>query len=168
MGIPVVKPGDKGDDEPFHLNVHQKVPLNMDRDNVTPAYLKLLRREVLNHAASFIPDDKINCTGVINGMAGAQPEVVNTVLDKLVGPRSLHSGHIGPGSGEPLKRKRRGADAGADVSQGRLGDDSTSRHAKPAGVIRHRPSRTAMTQTRRQTVAAGAGDRCDGAVQGVR
>jgi hypothetical protein len=85
MGIPVVKPGDEQDNEPFHVNVHQKVPLNMDRDNVTPAYLKLLRREVLNHTAHLIPEDKINCTGVINGLAGAEPKVVNAVLDKLVG-----------------------------------------------------------------------------------
>jgi hypothetical protein len=85
MGIPVVKPGNEQDDEPFHVNVHQKVPLNMDRDNVTPAYLKLLRREVLNHTAHLIPEEKVNCTGVINGMAGAEPEAVNAVLDKLVG-----------------------------------------------------------------------------------
>ncbi len=85
MGIPVVKPGNVQDGEPFHVNVHQKVPLNMDRDNVTPAYLKLLRREVLNHTIHLIPDDKVNCTGVINGMAGAEPEAVNAVLDKLVG-----------------------------------------------------------------------------------
>ena len=34
MGIPVVETGDR-----FHVDVQQKVPLNMDRDNVTPAYL---------------------------------------------------------------------------------------------------------------------------------
>jgi hypothetical protein len=85
MGIPVVKPGNQDDDEPFHVNIQQKVPLNMDRDNVTPAYLKLLRREVLNHTAHLIPDAKMNCTGVINGIAGAEPGVVNAVLDKLVG-----------------------------------------------------------------------------------
>jgi hypothetical protein len=89
MGIPVVKPGDPQDAEPFHVNVHQKVPLNMDRDNVTPAYLKLLRREVLNHTADLIPDEKLNCTGVINGMAGAEPQVVKVVLDKLVSEKRV-------------------------------------------------------------------------------
>ena len=43
MGIPVVESGDK-----FHVDVGQKIPLNMDRDNVTPAYLRQLRIEVLN------------------------------------------------------------------------------------------------------------------------
>lgn len=43
MGIPVVETGDK-----WHYNVLQKVPLNADRDNVTPAYLRELRTLVLN------------------------------------------------------------------------------------------------------------------------
>lgn len=38
LGIPVVETGDR-----FHINVHQKVPLTMERDNVPPEYLKLVR-----------------------------------------------------------------------------------------------------------------------------
>jgi hypothetical protein len=43
MGIPVVETDDR-----WHYNVMQKVPLNHDRDNVTPAYLKIVRAHVLN------------------------------------------------------------------------------------------------------------------------
>ncbi len=43
MGIPIVETNDK-----YHYNVCQKVPLNMDRDNVTPSYLKALRVLCLN------------------------------------------------------------------------------------------------------------------------
>ncbi len=43
MGIPVVETGDK-----WHYNIFQKVPLNADRDNVTPAYLREVRTLVLN------------------------------------------------------------------------------------------------------------------------
>jgi hypothetical protein len=43
MGIPVVETGDR-----FHVDVGQKVPLNMDRDNVTPAYLRAIRVVVLD------------------------------------------------------------------------------------------------------------------------
>ena len=43
MGVPVVETGDR-----FHVDVQQKVPLNMDRDNVTPAYLRTIRVAVLN------------------------------------------------------------------------------------------------------------------------
>lgn len=44
MGIPVVTTGDK-----YDINIGQKVPLNQDRDNVTPSFLKLVRALVLNH-----------------------------------------------------------------------------------------------------------------------
>jgi hypothetical protein len=139
MGIPVVKPGDEQDNEPFHVNVHQKVPLNMDRDNVTPAYLKILRREVLNHTAHLIPDDKINCTGVINGLAGAQPEVVNAVLDRLVGPDRFIQDPSDPEAENRLKGK------GAVQMPGRMFPKdvwTTIREvgaAKPAGVISPSP-----------------------------
>lgn len=48
MGIPVVEleSGDK-----FHYDVQQRVPLNSDRDNVSPAFLRDLRAEVLNVVA---------------------------------------------------------------------------------------------------------------------
>lgn len=41
MGIPVVETGDR-----WHVNIGQKVPLNMDRDNVRPAYLSRVRAVV--------------------------------------------------------------------------------------------------------------------------
>jgi len=44
MGIPVVEINAK-----YHVSVGQKVPLNIDRDNVTPAYLKSVYVELLNH-----------------------------------------------------------------------------------------------------------------------
>jgi hypothetical protein len=43
MGIPVVDTGDR-----YHVDVQQKVPLNMDRDNVPPGYLRTVRVAVLN------------------------------------------------------------------------------------------------------------------------
>lgn len=42
-GIPVVETGDK-----WHIDIQQRVPLNMNRDNVTPAYLRTIRTLVLN------------------------------------------------------------------------------------------------------------------------
>jgi len=43
MGIPVVELNC-----PWHVDIQQKVPLNLDRDNVTPAYLRAVRTAVLN------------------------------------------------------------------------------------------------------------------------
>lgn len=43
MGIPVVETGDR-----WHVDVGQKVPLNMERDNVAPSYLAQVRAYVAN------------------------------------------------------------------------------------------------------------------------
>lgn len=43
MGIPVVSTGDR-----YDIDVQQKVPLNLDRDNVPPSYLQKLRTLALN------------------------------------------------------------------------------------------------------------------------
>lgn len=45
LGIPVVEL----DGDPVHVDVRQKVPLNLERDNVTPSYLRDIRTAVLNH-----------------------------------------------------------------------------------------------------------------------
>lgn len=47
LGIPVVETGDR-----WHVDVAQKVPLNMDRDNVPPFYLRHLRTAVVNEMHS--------------------------------------------------------------------------------------------------------------------
>ena len=44
MGIPVVETGDK-----WHVSIEQKVPLNTERDNVTPSFLKEVRVSVVNN-----------------------------------------------------------------------------------------------------------------------
>lgn len=55
MGIPVVETRDK-----WHYNVRQKVPLNSDRDNVTPAFLRTLRVHVLNELWEQITKEDAN------------------------------------------------------------------------------------------------------------
>jgi hypothetical protein len=53
MGIPVVDTEDK-----WHVNIGQKVPLNFNRDNVTPAYLRTIRTLVFNEMHKAIePED---------------------------------------------------------------------------------------------------------------
>jgi hypothetical protein len=59
MGIPVVETGDK-----WHYNVMQKVPLNVDRDNVTPAYLRDLRVVVFNEMHDEITEEDTTATWV--------------------------------------------------------------------------------------------------------
>ena len=49
MGIPVVETGDK-----FHVDVQQKVPVNLERENVPPSYLRTLRTLTLNHTFNLV------------------------------------------------------------------------------------------------------------------
>lgn len=61
LGIPVVElPG--GDR--WHVDIGQKVPLNIDRDNVTPAYLRGVRVEVLNMTHDLLRADDATASWV--------------------------------------------------------------------------------------------------------
>jgi len=55
MGIPVVEI-----DGRYHVNVHQKVPLNLDRDNVTPAYLAKVHALTVEHMRDSLKVEDVN------------------------------------------------------------------------------------------------------------
>ena len=59
MGVPVVATGDR-----WHINVMQKVPLNIDRDNVTPAYLGRVRAIVAEKMCNQLTREDANSTWV--------------------------------------------------------------------------------------------------------
>lgn len=88
MGIPVVE---LDGDDPWHVNVLQRVPLNTDRDNVTPAYLCTLRVEVLNAAHDRL--DKEQATAVWATEASederATDDAVGKVLDERFGKKRV-------------------------------------------------------------------------------
>lgn len=49
LGVPVVATGDK-----WHVNIGQKVPLSLERDNVKPSYLRRLRTALVNELAEHM------------------------------------------------------------------------------------------------------------------
>lgn len=57
LGVPVVE---LGGGERWHVNVLQKVPLNMERDNVTPAYLREIRTLLMNTVYHELKEDDAN------------------------------------------------------------------------------------------------------------
>jgi len=81
-GIPVVDTGDR-----FHVDVRQKVPLNMDRDNVTPAYLRRIRAEVLNHTADRLSEEDMTEKWVDNAMEddAVEDDAIETTMTKRHG-----------------------------------------------------------------------------------
>lgn len=84
MGIPVVETGDR-----WHVDVQQKIPLNMDRDNVTPAYLRDIRTLVVNALHDKLSPDDANASFVNEALADekATPEAVAKALDLKYGEK---------------------------------------------------------------------------------
>lgn len=78
LGIPVVETGDKWD-----ISIEQKVVLNMDRDNVTPGYLRDVRTLVVNAMHDALEESDANATFVNEALADEQasPEAVKKLLD---------------------------------------------------------------------------------------
>lgn len=84
LGIPVVETGDK-----FEVSIEQKIPLNMDRDNVTPAYLRDVRTLVVNAMHDQLTAEDANATFVNEALADedASPEAVSRALDLKYGEK---------------------------------------------------------------------------------
>lgn len=86
MGIPVVA---LGGDEPFHINVQQKVPLTMERDNVRPAFLRKVRALVLEHAFQAIEGDTAAAPWVTEALPRVPAEAVRHVVQERFGERAV-------------------------------------------------------------------------------
>lgn len=78
LGIPVVETGDK-----FHVDVQQKTVLTLERDNVTPGYLRDVRTLVVNAMHDHLTEDDGNATFVNEALADDDVtiEAANRALD---------------------------------------------------------------------------------------
>ena len=86
LGIPVCPTRDS-----YHVNVLQKVPLNMERDNVTPSYLEDLRSFVLTEMRDHIDATQAASTWATNALESYRtaPEVMKTVIAKRFGEKAV-------------------------------------------------------------------------------
>ena len=80
MGIPVVET-----DIGFSINVDQKIPLNKDRDNVSPSYLKKLKTYVLNHTSSELTEEQSKSSWVTEALEDADVDAVKDVVESRYG-----------------------------------------------------------------------------------
>lgn len=82
LGLPIVETGDR-----WHLDVLQKVPLNMEGDNVTPAYLRAIRAACANRLRDLLEED--DAAGALAGdalaSADAEPQTVRRLIDLRFG-----------------------------------------------------------------------------------
>jgi hypothetical protein len=86
LGIPVVETDDR-----WSYSIQQKVPLNVDRDNVTPAYLKAVRVAVLNEMADRITEEDTTAPWVNEAASdkNCTAEAVETFRVKKYGEKSV-------------------------------------------------------------------------------
>lgn len=80
VALPVVETGDQ-----WHISIAQKVPLNMDRDNVTPAFLRKVRTLVLNNMVDEVSEDAAAASWV--GEALGDPDVSDEAVDAVLTKR---------------------------------------------------------------------------------
>lgn len=86
LGVSVVPTEDR-----WHINVGQKVPLNMQRDNVPPAYLRTIRTLVVNEMAAKLTKDDVNQTWVREATSDERidKDVMEKVLDLRFGDKRV-------------------------------------------------------------------------------
>lgn len=124
MGLPVVETGDS-----FHVNVHQKVPLNMNRDNVTPSYLRELRTAVLNHSHGLLDAEEMTGTWVKNAIEDERVE--DEAVEHIVG--TLFPRPVRYDPSDPEANKRAMAE-GHTVIPGRAFSSNAWRQVRRADV----------------------------------
>jgi hypothetical protein len=86
MGIPVVE-----HECAYHVDVMQKVPLTIDRENVTPEFLRVLRTAVFNAAHEVLTPDEVNHSWAQTAIESgdAKPEAVRDYMTKRFGERRV-------------------------------------------------------------------------------
>jgi hypothetical protein len=84
MGLPIVQTGDK-----WHVSVAQKIPLNRDRNNVKPAYLRTIRTLVLNATHDRLTEADANSDWVRQASSSedCSPEAIKRVLNLRFGDK---------------------------------------------------------------------------------
>lgn len=86
MGIPVMELGD----DPYHVNVLQKLPLGMERDAVSASYLKDIRGAVLDAMYAVISEDQARGKWASDGIEEAtNKDAVRAVVTKRFGERAV-------------------------------------------------------------------------------
>lgn len=87
LGVPVCETGDT-----FDLDVRQRVPLNIERDNVTPSYLKDLRSTVLSEAHQLLDGEAKAAAWVTDALTDpcfTNTEAINAVVTARFGEKRV-------------------------------------------------------------------------------
>lgn len=126
LGLPVVETQDR-----WHVNIGQKVPLNLDRDNVRPTYLKKLRTLILNEMHDKLSSEDANTTWVqeATSHADCSHPAINKFLDLRFGENRASYDPTDPEAGKRIQS------AGGTVVTGSMLNGRQWQKAKEANAI---------------------------------
>lgn len=132
MGIPVVEIRAK-----YHVSIGQKVPLNIDRDNVTPAYLKTIYVELLNHSQDMIGKEDANDDWVRKAASDPRcsDDAIKTVLDLRFGENRVGYDPSDMGSNREAVSKDWTLVTGGSMSAGEWENAKRAGAIVPAGKV---------------------------------
>lgn len=136
MGIPVVEIHGS-----FHVDVNQKVPLNMDRDNVTPGYLQAIRVAVLNHTHDKLDESDASQVWVkaACGDDRASPEAVRRVLNLRFGENAVRYDPSDPEANKRSQAEGRPVVYGGNLSAEEWDSANRAGVLPPAGEVTPSP-----------------------------
>jgi len=136
VALPVVETGDQ-----WHISIGQKVPLNMDRDNVTPAFLRRVRTLVLNEMVDKLPEDDAAASwvGEALGDPGVSNEAVGAVLTKRHGEKRVIRDPSYPESNNLAVSEGYSIIESRSYTKGQWETIRRSGAAKPAGQVTPSP-----------------------------
>lgn len=131
LGVPVVElPEDR-----WSVNVEQKVPLNAERDNVTPSYLAKLRTAVLDNAFDLLSPDDAAEPWVEQAIEEAQPAAVQAAIAKRFGEKRAVYDPSDPEASARLVSQGYTILHGRSLSSGAWSAVKRAEAALPAGKI---------------------------------
>jgi hypothetical protein len=135
MGIPVVETGDTWD-----IDIGQKVPLSMERDNVPPAYLRELRAAVLSELHSFLTPTTAGTGWVSNALESGclSTEAVLTVIQQRHGEKVAIADPSDPEASKQLVSDGYAIIHGGAYS-GKAWESIKRAGVRPAGAIKPTP-----------------------------
>lgn len=136
MGIPVVATGDK-----WHYDVLQKVPLNMERDNVPAGFLKTLRVAILNHMHEAIDKSDATSTWVAEatGDKRCNEDATETTLTHRFGSKRVAFDPKDPEANKIAMSKGFTVVHGGSLSKGQWSNARDVGTTLPAGRVTPSP-----------------------------
>jgi hypothetical protein len=137
MGIPVVETGDR-----YHVDVQQKVPLNMDRDNVTPSCLRMLRVALFNEVYGRLTEpEELSAPWVREACADANvwPAAVKHALAGRFGADAVAYDPSDPEANKLSTSAGRAVIPGGSLSAGEWANARAAGVLPPAGQVTPSP-----------------------------